>query len=431
MTPREIGPADAGDCRHADTTGDAGTYGRVMTADELAVWRTCLHEAAHATACEALGGLSTQVVVFPNGDGFAEMRSFFSAFERAVFAWAGGDGERLAAFFGPGVSSKREPATVPVNDLDRDPELKRELLAAFTDDSTDDYESACKYLFHPKGDAWASARAVRLNYTTRRIIEDNLSTVVNVARELYRRRLLGAARLAYLLADVTEWNPEHFYEWRKTMLDELIAQVESVNVEASAAYAKLVRDLGSGLEREPGTVSAILKAAGKTTGDLRDAVTRLQARFKLFEVLNSAKPGLNAEAEKLKGKIAAADAALQEAHERHAATVEPIHARLQQIHGIQSAANSARSELFRSCRDERRATYDRAADHAAAACSRVAELRRLIDRGAMRNRVDEGPEADRERRMAATAARELPDAERIEREALAARDAAEADCQRP
>ena len=92
----------------------------------------------------------------------------------------------------------------------------------------------------------------------------------------------------------------------------------------------------------------MLREAGKTLDDLREAVERLQARRRLREQMDEL-PKLAAERQEIEKQLAAADNILADAEQQHSEVTAPLRARLVQIREASWAAESAKTQLVQTC----------------------------------------------------------------------------------
>jgi hypothetical protein len=184
------------------------------------------------------------------------------------------------------------------------------------------------------------------------------------------------------------------------LLDKIAGRQERSEAKAQDDFRKLADRLAAEGGKEPSEaeVTAALAAAGKTIGELREAVQLTRKRRELQSKL-AASEGAEKEIDGLREKIRAADAELDAAEQKHAETVFPLDARLREIAAAGAAATAARNELLRTCPDER-------------LVAREAELRREMNELDNRRKELERDLAEKQSALLAEKSRLRPGADR-------------------
>lgn len=135
-----------------------------------------------------------------------------------------------------------------------------------------------------------------------------------------------------------------------TLIERIAGKQQEREQARAADFRGIVQQIAAGKEPDADRVDAVLREAGKTLDDLREAVERLQARRRLREQLDGL-PKLAAERREIEKQIAAADNTLADAEQKHAEVTAPLHARLVQVREASWAAESAKTQLVQTCTD--------------------------------------------------------------------------------
>ncbi len=214
------------------------------------------------------------------------------------------------------------------------------------------------------------------------------------------------------------------------VLEKVIAKVANRQRERATDFISLAREIAEGKEPAVATIEAALIASGKTLDDLRELATTI-ARRQVLKSKLEALPRVEKDRTRVEAEITSAGKALQEADEKHTATLRPLQVEINRLDSAIGDATAARSELFSECPyPELRERYDaamRAARKTGEAAERCRERVRT-HKGEMRLSAVGDPNERESREEAAElrkeAERRLPIAERDLAEALVAQTAA-------
>ena len=135
-----------------------------------------------------------------------------------------------------------------------------------------------------------------------------------------------------------------------SLIERVVGKQRKREAARAADFRHLVAEVVDGCEPDADHVEAILRDAGKSLDDLREAAERLAHRRRLREQWDRL-PELAAERTEIEAKIAAADAALDEAEQRHTDVTGPLHFRLRQGRDAMMEADAVKRQLHDTCTD--------------------------------------------------------------------------------
>jgi len=217
------------------------------------------------------------------------------------------------------------------------------------------------------------------------------------------------------------------------MIGELLDKLTQRRTAKAGGFLDLAKRIAAGENVSVETADETLAATGKTPEELQAAVELCKRRMDWTRQLGTVEK-LERERADLEGRIAEADGELEKAVEKRDARVAPMGARIRGIVAALASAKAARAQLRATCPDAE--LVAQGADLTA----RLAELReraaflrkesaRIKSAETAENEAQKlgpcekaewwGREADRHRKAAAEAAKELPGVEKAIREAEA------------
>jgi hypothetical protein len=135
-----------------------------------------------------------------------------------------------------------------------------------------------------------------------------------------------------------------------TIIERILGKQRQRQEARQADFSGIVQAIAEGEEPDVERIDAVLHEAGKSLDELREAVERLQHRRELKARLDRL-PALASKRSQVERQIAEAGQALEQAEDRHEATVSPLRMHLEDIKEQIWAGEQARHELWNTCTD--------------------------------------------------------------------------------